>query len=169
MPAVVFGRCNACSIRWLESSPPLWDIPGGYVANPTYTQVSFELTGHTEAVEVVFDPAQITYAQLLDAFWHAIDPVAVERQFCDRGSSYRSAIFYHGSEQQRLAEASKQALEESGRFAQSIVTEIVMATAFYPAEDYHQKFYLKNPIRYAAYRAACGRDARLAKIWGTPL
>lgn len=140
---------------------------GGHVANPTYEQVSSETTGHAESVEVIFDSSRISYAKLLDAYWHDIDPVAVDQQFCDRGSSYRSAIFYHDAEQQRLAEASKQALEASGRFTQPIVTEIVAATTFYPAEEYHQKFYLKNPAHYAVYRAGCGRDARLVQIWGT--
>jgi peptide-methionine (S)-S-oxide reductase len=140
---------------------------GGTVPNPTYEQVSSETTGHAESVEVIFDTSQISYAKLLDAYWHDIDPVAVDQQFCDTGSSYRSAIFYHDAQQQRLAEASKQALQASGRFNQPIVTEIVAASAFYPAEDYHQKFYLKSPARYAAYRAGCGRDAQLARIWGT--
>ena len=140
---------------------------GGTVVNPTYEQVSTETTGHAESVEVVFDTSRISYAKLLDAYWHDIDPVAVDQQFCDRGSSYRSVIFYHGVEQHQLAEASKLALEKSGRFTQPIVTEIVTATAFYPAEDYHQKFYLKSPDRYAAYRVGCGRDEALARIWGT--
>lgn len=140
---------------------------GGTEPNPTYAQVSAEITGHAEAVEVIFDQAQISYADLLDAYWHDIDPVAVDRQFCDQGSSYRSAIFYHDAEQQRLAAASKEALAASGRFEQPIATEIVAATTFYPAEAYHQKFYLKNPGHYALYRAGCGRDARLAEIWGT--
>ena len=139
---------------------------GGHVPNPTYEQVSAETTGHAESVQVVFDTAQISYTKLLDAYWHDIDPVAVDQQFCDHGSSYRTAIFYHDAEQQRLAEASKQALAASGRFDQPIVTEIVAASEFYPAEEYHQKFYLKNPDHYAAYRAACGRDERLAEIWG---
>jgi peptide-methionine (S)-S-oxide reductase len=140
---------------------------GGTVPNPTYEQVSSETSGHAESVEVIFDTSQISYAKLLDAYWRDIDPVAVDQQFCDTGSSYRSAIFYHDAEQQRLAEASKQTLQASGRFNQPIVTEIVAASAFYPAEDYHQKFYLKSPAQYAAYRAGCGRDAQLARIWGT--
>jgi peptide-methionine (S)-S-oxide reductase len=140
---------------------------GGHVINPTYEQVSTETTGHAESVEVIFDSSKISYAKLLDAYWHDIDPVAVDQQFCDSGSSYRSAIFYHDAEQRQLAEASKRALEASGRFTQPIVTEIVAASAFYPAEDYHQKFYLKNPERYAVYRAGCGRDTQLARIWGT--
>lgn len=140
---------------------------GGTVANPTYEQVSSETTGHAESVEVIFDKAKITYAQLLDAYWHDINPTEVDQQFCDEGSSYRTVIFYHNAEQQRLAEASKQAITASGRFTQPIVTEIVAAPTFYPAEDYHQKFYLKNPSHYAAYRAGCGRDAELARIWGT--
>ena len=140
---------------------------GGTVPNPTYEQVSAETTGHAESVEVIFDTSRISYAKLLDDYWHDINPTEVDQQFCDVGSSYRSIIFYHDAEQQRLAEASKQALEVSGRFNQPIVTEIVAAPTFYPAEEYHQKFYLKSPDHYAAYRAGCGRDAELAKIWGT--
>lgn len=140
---------------------------GGTVPNPTYDQVSSETTGHAESVEVIFDRSKISYAKLLDAYWHDINPTEVDQQFCDRGSSYRTVIFYHSAEQQQLAEASKKALEASGRFTQPIVTEIVAAPTFYPAEEYHQKFYLKNPTHYAAYRAGCGRDAELARIWGT--
>ncbi len=140
---------------------------GGTVTNPTYEQVSSETTGHAESVEVIYDSSRISYAKLLDAYWHDIDPLAVDQQFCDRGSSYRSVIFYHDAEQKRLAEASKQALTASGRFTQPIITKIVAATPFYPAEAYHQKFYLKNLDHYAAYRAGCGRDAQLARIWGT--
>jgi peptide-methionine (S)-S-oxide reductase len=168
--ATFAGGCFWSMQRMMDEVPGVITTTVGYtggnVPNPTYEQVSTETTGHAESVEVVFDSAQISYAQLLDAYWHDIDPVAVDQQFCDRGSSYRTAIFYHDAEQQRLAEASKQALAASGRFDQPIVTEIVAATTFYPAEDYHQKFYLKNPDHYAAYRAGCGRDERLAQIWG---
>lgn len=169
--ATFAGGCFWSMRRMMDEVPGVITttvgFTGGTEPNPTYAQVSAEITGHAEAVEVIFDTAQISYAALLEAYWHDIDPVAVDRQFCDTGSSYRSAIFYHDAEQQRLAEASKAALTASGRFDQPIVTEIVAATAFYPAEEYHQKFYLKNPGHYALYRAGCGRDARLAEIWGT--
>ncbi len=169
--ATFAGGCFWSMQRMLDEVPGVImttvGYTGGHIANPTYEQVSSETTGHAESVQVVYDSAQISYAKLLDAYWHDIDPVAVDQQFCDSGSSYRSIIFYHDAEQQRLAEASKQALVASGRFNQPIVTEIVAATTFYPAEAYHQKFYLKSPTQYAMYRAGCGRDASLARIWGT--
>ena len=169
--ATFAGGCFWSMQRMLDEVPGVITTTVGYTGgtlpDPTYEQVSSETTGHAESVEVVYDSAQISYAKLLDAYWHDIDPVAVDQQFCDSGSSYRSAIFYHDGEQQRLAEASKQALAASGRFDQPIATEIVAASVFYPAEEYHQKFYLKNPEHYAAYRAGCGRDGRLVEIWGT--
>jgi peptide-methionine (S)-S-oxide reductase len=169
--ATLAGGCFWSMQRVLDAVPGVITTTVGYtggsVPNPSYEQVSTETTGHAESVEVVYDSTQISYAQLLDAYWHDIDPVAADGQFCDFGPSYRTAIFYHDAEQQRLAEASKQALAASGRFDQPIVTEIVAAGAFYPAEEYHQKFYLKNPDRYAAYRAGCGRDERLYQIWGS--
>jgi peptide-methionine (S)-S-oxide reductase len=128
--------------------------------------VSAGITGHAESVEVLFDPAKITYARLLDVFWKNIDPLTANRQFCDSGTQYRSGIYYHTEEQKRLAEASKKALEDSGRFKQPIVTEIVAATAFYPAEDYHQDYYKKNPIRFKYYKYGCGRAKRLEELWG---
>ena len=139
---------------------------GGQTKNPSYEEVSSGVTGHAESVQVVFDPAKISYAQLLDVFWHNIDPLTPDGQFCDHGRQYRTAIFYHSEEQKRLAEASKQALEQSGRFTQPIVTEIVPAGEFYKAEEYHQDYYLKNPIRYKFYRYNCGRDQRLEQLWG---
>jgi peptide-methionine (S)-S-oxide reductase len=139
---------------------------GGQSKNPTYEEVSSGGTGHAESVQVVFDPTKITYAQLLDVFWHNVDPLTPNAQFCDHGRQYRTAIFYHNEEQKRLAEASKQALEQSGRFTQPIVTEIVPAGEFYQAEDYHQDYYQKNPIRYKFYRYNCGRDQILEKLWG---
>jgi len=139
---------------------------GGQQLNPTYEEVSSGGTGHAEAVQIVYDSTQITYAQLLEVFWHNIDPLAANRQFCDAGSQYRSAIFYHNEEQRRLAEASKQKLEQPKRFDRPIVTEIVPAAMFYRAEEYHQDFYKKNPFRYKSYRAACGRDRRLRELWG---
>jgi peptide-methionine (S)-S-oxide reductase len=137
---------------------------GGGKANPSYEEVSRGGTGHAEAVEIVYDPAKVSYQKLLDVFWHNIDPLVKDRQFCDHGHQYRTAIFYHGDEQRKLAEASKVAVQ--GRFKEPIVTEIVAAGPFYQAEDYHQDFYVKNPIRYKFYRYNCGRDTRLEELWG---
>jgi len=137
---------------------------GGRSANPSYDEVSRGGSGHAEAVEIVFDPAKVSYEKLLDVFWHNIDPLVKDRQFCDRGDQYRSAIFYHGEEQKRAAEASKTAVQK--RFKQAIATEIVAAGAFTRAEDYHQDYHVKNPIRYKFYRFNCGRDARLEELWG---
>jgi peptide-methionine (S)-S-oxide reductase len=139
---------------------------GGDKADPTYQEVSAGGTGHAEAVQVTYDPAKVSYEELLEVFWRNVDPLDAGGQFCDRGDQYRTAIFVHGEEQRRLAEASKQALVESRRFEQPIVTEIVEAGPFYPAEDYHQDYYEKNPIRYNFYRWNCGRDARLEQLWG---
>jgi peptide-methionine (S)-S-oxide reductase len=139
---------------------------GGHLENPTYEQVSAGGTGHAEVVQVVYDPGKIGYAELLEVFWHNIDPTTADAQFCDRGSQYRSAVFVHDDEQLRLAEESKQALEASGVLEKPIVTEIVAAATFYPAEDYHQDYYLKNPLRYRFYRSGCGRDRTLERIWG---
>jgi peptide-methionine (S)-S-oxide reductase len=137
---------------------------GGTKKNPTYEQVSAGTTGHTEAVEITYDPKKISYEKLLDVFWRNIDPLTANAQFCDSGSQYRSAIFYHDQTQKTLAEASKKRLQD--RFKQPIVTEIVRASEFYPAEDYHQDYYKKNPIRYKVYRYGCGRDSRLQELWG---
>lgn len=139
---------------------------GGHLANPTYQQVSRGGTGHAEAVRVLYDPAKVGYEQLLDYFWRHIDPTVKDRQFCDVGSQYRSAIFYQDDSQKKAAEASKAALERSGRFAR-IYTEIVASAPFYLAEDYHQAYYKKNPVRYNLYRTGCGRDARVSEVWGT--
>jgi peptide-methionine (S)-S-oxide reductase len=139
---------------------------GGRLPNPTYAQVSAGGTGHTEAVEVVFDPRRVSYEKLLEVFWASIDPTVKDRQFCDVGSQYRTAIFAHDEAQRRAAEASRSALDRSKPFKEPIVTPIETATTFYPAEDYHQDYYLKNPIRYRFYRNGCGRDARLKQLWG---
>jgi len=139
---------------------------GGRVKNPTYEQVSGGSTGHAEVVQVAFDPARVSYAQLVEIFWRNVDPTDPGGQFCDRGSQYRSAIFYEGEAQKRAALESKRALEASGRLKKPIVTEIVPLEAFYPAEDYHQDFCRKSPVRYNAYRAGCGRDQRLKELWG---
>lgn len=137
---------------------------GGHVRSPTYEQVSSGQTGHMESVQVVYDPTQVDYKTLLQVFWHNIDPLDKGGQFCDRGEQYQSAIFYLNDEQQHLAEQSKQ--EVSALLKQPIATKIVTATVFYPAEGYHQNYYLKNPYQYAIYRSGCGRDARLEQIWG---
>jgi len=139
---------------------------GGHVENPTYHQVSAGGTGHVEAVEVIYDPNRVTYKELLDYFWKHIDPTDSEGQFVDRGQQYRSAIFYHDEEEKRLAEESKRKLEESGRFNKPIVTEIIRFSKFYRAEDYHQDYYTKNPLRYKYYRWNSGRDQFLTKAWG---
>ncbi len=139
---------------------------GGQTKNPTYEEVSSGGTGHAESVQIVFDPTKVSYEQLLDVFWQNIDPFTPNGQFCDHGRQYRTAIFYHSEEQKRLAEASKRALEQSGRFTKPIVTEIVPAGEFYKAEEYHQDYYQKNPLRYKFYRYNCGRDQVLESIWG---
>jgi peptide-methionine (S)-S-oxide reductase len=139
---------------------------GGRTKNPTYQQVSAGGTGHAESVQVTYDPRKVSYARLLDVFWRSIDPLDAGGQFCDRGDQYRTAIFTHTAEQQRLAEASKKALDDSKRFKQPIVTQITPAGEFTKAEEYHQKYYKNNPIRYHYYRASCGRDARLKALWG---
>lgn len=139
---------------------------GGTVKNPTYEQVSNGSTGHTEAVQITYDPARISYATLLRIFWHNIDPTAKNRQFCDTGNQYRAAIFYHGAAQHKAALDSLKALERSKTFKEPVVTEIVPAGVFYPAEEYHQHYYKKNPLRYKYYRTSCGRDRRLKELWG---
>lgn len=139
---------------------------GGHKKDPTYREVSAGATGHAEAVQVVYDPSKVTYQKLLDVFWVNIDPTVKDQQFCDHGSQYRSAIFYHNTEQKQLAEASKQQLEKNKPFEGMIYTEITEATEFYPAEDYHQDYYINNPIRYKFYRYSCGRDQRLHELWG---
>lgn len=167
--ATFAGGCFWCM------EPPFDKLPGvrsttsgytgGHVPNPTYEAVSGGTTGHIEAVQVVYDPAQVTYGQLLDVFWRNVDPLSPDGQFCDRGPTYQSAIFYHDEDQRRQAEDSKQKLD--GQFAQPIVTKLLPAAPFYPAEAYHQDYYQKNPIRYTFYRSRCGRDARLTALWGT--
>jgi len=136
---------------------------GGHVKNPTYEQVSSGTTGHVEAIEVTFDPAKVTYAQLLDIFWHNVDPLDEHGQFCDKGSQYRAGIFYHNAEQEKLAKASKEHVKKM--FSQELATLIAPATEFYPAEDYHQDYYIKNKTRYKMYRFGCGRDQRLEQLW----
>ena len=139
---------------------------GGHKKNPTYKEVSHGGTGHAEAVQIVYDPEKVSYTKLLDVFWHNVDPTNAHGQFCDNGDQYRSEIFYHNEEQRQLAVASEQELEKNKPFAAPIVTRIEPASTFYPAEDYHQNYYQKNPIRYKYYRYSCGRDQRLEKLWG---
>lgn len=168
--AIFAGGCFWCMEPPFDKLPGVKSTTSGYiggrVANPSYEQVSAGGTGHAEAVQVVYDPAKVSYATLLGVFWRNIDPVAVDRQFCDAGDQYRSAIFTVGAGQQRQAEASKRALQASKRFAAPIATQVVAATTFYPAENYHQDYYRKNPVRYKFYRASCGRDKRLEQLWG---
>ena len=139
---------------------------GGQKKNPSYEEVSSGATGHAESVEVIYDPSRVSYAKLLDVFWHNIDPTVKDRQFCDSGAQYRTAIFYHNEEQKSLAEQSKKMLEASKHFKGPVYTEIMPASTFYKAEEYHQKYYKKNPVRYKFYRWNCGRDQRLKEIWG---
>ena len=139
---------------------------GGQKKDPTYQEVSSGRTGHTEAVEIAYDPSKVSVEKLLDVFWHNIDPTVKDQQFCDHGSQYRSGIFYVDDVQKKAAELSKAALEKSTPFKGPFVTEVTAATQFYPAEDYHQDYYIKNPVRYKFYRAGCGRDSRLKELWG---
>ena len=139
---------------------------GGSKKNPTYLEVSDGDTGHTEAMEIVYDPSQITYGQLVDVFWKNIDPTDPIGQFCDKGNQYRSAIFYHNEQQKKLAESAKEKLQKSGKLGKPIRTEISPVSTFYPAEEYHQKYYEKNPVRYKFYRYNCGRDQTLKRLWG---
>jgi peptide-methionine (S)-S-oxide reductase len=168
--ATFAGGCFWCMEGPFDRLPGVVSTTSGYtggtVKRPSYEQVSSGMTGHAEAVDVVYDPSKITYAQLLDVFWHNVDPVDGGGQFCDRGNQYRTAVFFHDAEQQRLAEQSRQALEASGKLKKKIVTQIVPAGEFYPAEDYHQDYYVKNPLRYKYYRFNCGRDDRLKELWG---
>lgn len=138
---------------------------GGHKPKPTYEEVSAGGTGHAEAVEVLYDPGKVSYEELLKVFWRNIDPTVSDRQFCDKGDQYRTAIYYYTPEQRRLAEQSRMALEKSKPFPQPILTEIAEAKDFYPAEEYHQNFYKKNPLRYKLYRYHCGRDQRLEELW----
>ncbi len=140
---------------------------GGDRKNPTYKEVSRGGTGHTEAVQILYDPKKVSYAKLLDVFWRNIDPTTKDGQFCDWGSQYRSEIFYHDAEQQKLAKRSKSELDENKPFKEPVVTQLTRASVFYPAEDYHQDYYQKNPVRYKFYRYGCGRDKRLEELWGS--
>ncbi len=168
--ATFAGGCFWCMTPPFEKLEGVKEVisgyTGGHVVNPTYEEVVSETSGHRESVEVIYDPSKITYEQLLDEFWRQINPTDGGGQFVDRGESYTSAIFYHNEEQKRLAEESKKKLEQSGRFDKPIVTAILPAGPFYRAEEYHQDYWKKNPVRYKFYRYNSGRDQYLAKIWG---
>lgn len=168
--ATFAGGCFWCVESDFDKVPGVISTTSGYIGgktiNPSYEQVSSHTTGHAEAVEIVYDPSKITYEKLLEHYWHSIDPTTKDQQFCDRGSPYRTAIFAHNEAQLKSALASKTALEKSKPFKEPIVTEIVLAGSFYPAEEYHQDYYKKNPVRYKFYRTSCRRDARLQEIWG---
>ncbi len=168
--AVFAGGCFWCMEHPFDELDGVVSTTSGYIGghtpSPTYSQVSAGTTGHAEAVKVVYDPAKVGYGRLLEVFWRNVDPLDGGGQFCDRGDQYRTAIFYETEEQRQLAERSKQELAASGRFDRPIVTPIVAAGEFFPAEDYHQNYYLVNPIRYKFYRHGCGRDKRLKEVWG---
>jgi peptide methionine sulfoxide reductase msrA/msrB len=168
--ATFAGGCFWCMEAPFDKVPGVVSTTSGYaggrVKNPTYEQVSEGSTGHTEVLQVAYDPAKLSYERLLEVFWRNVDPTDRGGQFCDRGSQYRTGIFFEGEAQRRAAEESKRALDASGRLKKPIVTEIVALEAFYPAEDYHQDFYKKSQVRYMTYRAGCGRDRRLEELWG---
>ena len=169
--ATFAGGCFWCMEPPFEALPGVVSVTSGYTGgdtkNPTYEEVSEGGTGHAESVQIVYDPTRVSYEKLLDVFWHNVDPTVTDRQFCDVGTQYRTAIFVHNDAQRAAAEASKAALEKSKPFKEPVVTPIVTATEFWPAEEYHQNYYLKNPVRYSYYRTGCGRDARLKQLWGT--
>jgi peptide-methionine (S)-S-oxide reductase len=167
--AIFAGGCFWCIEADFEKLPGVIEAESGYTAgktpNPTYEQVSAGGTGHTEAIRVSYDPAKVSYQQLVDYFWRHVDPTVKDRQFCDVGTQYRTGIYWQNEAERKIAEGSRDALLKSGKLAR-VHTEIAAASAFYPAEEYHQDYYKKNPIRYAYYRKSCGRDARVREIWG---
>jgi peptide-methionine (S)-S-oxide reductase len=168
--ATFAGGCFWCMEPPFEKLPGVISVTSGYIGgpekNPTYEQVSNHATGHAEAVEIVFDPKVVSYERLLEVFWHNVDPTTSDRQFCDWGRQYRTGIFVHDAEQRRLAEESKRTIERTKTFAAPVLTTIEAAGPFWVAEEYHQDFYKKSPVRYYSYRSGCGRDRRLAELWG---
>ncbi len=168
--ATFAGGCFWCMEEVFEGVEGVISVTSGYTGgstrNPSYPLVSSGRTGHTEAIQFQYDPAKVSYDELLRVFWRNIDPTVADRQFCDVGSQYRPGVFYHNAEQQQLAAGSREQVEKTKSFPQPIVTEIVQASDFYPAEDYHQDYYLKNPLRYKLYKHGCGRDRRLKELWG---
>lgn len=171
--AVFAGGCFWCMEAPFDKLPGVVSVTAGYTGghskNPTYKEVSAGGTGHAEAVQIVYEPSKISYRALLAVFWRNIDPTVTDRQFCDVGHQYRAAIFYRGEEQHKAALQSKAALERSRPFREPVVTEVTPATEFYPAEEYHQHYYKKNPLRYRYYRNGCGRDKRLKDLWGSEI
>jgi len=169
--ATFAGGCFWCLEEAFDKVPGVTATISGYMggktAKPTYEQVSTGRSGHTEVVEVTFDTKKVTYAQLLEVFWKNHDPTYLDRQFCDHGDQYRPSIFWHDDEQRKLAEQSKANAEKTKKFKQKILTPVVKAAEFWPAEDYHQDYHLKNPVRYKFYATNCGRYSRLAELWGT--
>lgn len=168
--ATFAGGCFWCMEEAFEAVPGVVSVVSGYTGgtqpDPTYEQVSAGRTGHAESVEVVFDPARVSYEQLLEVFWRNVDPTTADRQFCDRGNQYRPAIFYHTDTQHTLAQESKQRIDREKTFPDPLRMEITAASAFYQAEEYHQDFYKRNPIRYKFYKFNCGRTQRLEELWG---
>jgi len=168
--ATFAGGCFWCMEHPFDQLPGVVSVTSGYTGghkkNPTYEEVSAGGTGHAESVQIVYDPAKVSYERLLTVFWHNVDPTVKDQQFCDHGHQYRTAIFYHNEAQHQAALKSKEELEKNKPFKGPIVTEITQATEFYPAEEYHQHYYKKNPIRYKFYRSRCGRDNRLEELWG---
>lgn len=167
--ATFAGGCFWCMVKPFETQPGIESVvsgyTGGHTVNPTYEEVCTETTGHTEAVQITFDPEKFSYKDLVEVYWKQTDPTDAGGQFADRGSSYRPVIFYHSEEQRQIAEASKEALQNSGRFKQPVVTEIQPAEPFYPAEEYHQGFYKKNAAHYARYRQGSGRAGFIESNW----
>ena len=170
--ATFAGGCFWCMQSEFDGLPGVLSTTVGYTGgttpHPTYEEVSSGSTGHAEAIQIAYDPSHIRYEQLLEIYWSNVDPTTMDRQFADVGTQYRTAIFYHSEEQRRLAEASKQAMAQSGRFKDPIVTAIVPASAFYPAEEYHQWYSRKNPLQYQRYSTGSGRKEFLKRVWGRP-
>ena len=170
--ATFAGGCFWCMEEVYDKVPgviaTVSGFMGGHVKKPSYEQVTTGRTGHAEVVQLEYDPAKVSYARLLEVYWRNIDPIQKDGQFCDHGSHYRTAIFFHDEQQRRLAEASRMALQKNKPFRGEIVTEITRAAEFYPAEGYHQDFHLKSPRRYKFYKTGCGREARLQQLWGKP-
>jgi len=168
--ATFAGGCFWCVEEAFDKVPGVLSTVSGYIGgktrNPTYKSVSAGNTGHTEGVEVTFDPAKVSYEKLLEVFWKNHDPTVIDRQFCDAGDMYRPAIFWHDQTQKKLAEDSKLKIDKTKRFKQPILTPIVQATQFWQAEDYHQDYHIKNPVRYKYYATGCGRYSRLKELWG---
>ena len=166
------GGCFWCMEEAFEKVEGVLSATSGYmggtVANPSYEEVSAGRTGHAESIEVVYDRTKVSYHKLLEAFWRNVDPITPNAQFCDHGSQYRSTIFFQTDEEKRVSDTSKLALEQSKRFKEPIVTQIVRASQFYPAEEHHQDYYKKNPVLYKYYKYTCGRARRLEELWGNP-